>query len=496
MTRDTESVFRGRPESARSAGNLLVMQVCISDAPISPLYRLSIERARAYARRTGADYRLITEGYAGYDPHFALFRAYEMRYAKILCLDCDAIVMDECPDIFELDEFAAAADASAQPGMNPRHYKNGVKGSLGIPKDHVYLNSGVVLFTRDFLDRTAAAVSELFPGYGDPDRNLANQKDQLLLNEVVGKHYGEFHVLEPDWNRWFEPTKARYIHHYAHCSRAEFDEDGLRKRLRPVERPPLGSRRIRFMAWSDRRGTELDPLLDSAKRWGIDVEIIGVGQRFEHGYFAKLDILEDAVRNLPPDEVVLCTDGHDVLYTEDADTILQKFIERNVPLVISAERRFTHQYTSLRAHFDREAPGSSYRYPNSGGMIGRADAILAMLDELRTNDRDKPNGHVWGDYSDGTLVGEYVARRPDKAVLDHECEFFWCTSSEWEMAAREAPIVAGRITNPTTQTQPATVHVPWRQRYGHLLTTLAERLAASKTRIEWKQPLIVAGPRA
>ncbi len=487
-----DKLFPGRPTSRRSAGDRLVVQVCITDEPISPLYQLSIERARAYARRTCADYRLITEGYPGYAPHFAIFRVYEMRYEKIFVVDCDAVIMDECPDVFEHAEFAAVADSSEQPGIDPVSYHSDWKESVGIPMEHIYFNSGVVLFTRDFLDRTVGTVAELLPDYGDPDRKLANQHDQLLLNEVVAKHYGTYRVLEPDWNRWFEPTKAKYIQHYAHCSRGEFDETALRVQLRPIDQPcdaELAGTLMKCFAWADSIGPDLEILSSSADQHGVELEVIGLGMEFDSSLFAKLDALELAVRKLPVDQIVLCTDGYDVLYVDSPDNILQKFLDRNVPLLVSAERLFTHHYTSHREHFNRETVGSPYRYPNSGGLIGRAGAIMEMLDDLRDVDRNEPRSHVWGIYSDGTLVGDYIVRHPEKVALDQDCNIFWCTAGEWEIA-RTSPIIEGRLINATTQTQPSIIHVPWRERYIHVLESLRERLVKPVRKREWCRPVV------
>ncbi|MBT4522960.1 MAG: hypothetical protein HOC23_23410 [Halieaceae bacterium] len=489
----SDHLFPSRGPHKRSSGERLVMQVCIAEEGISPLYRLSIERARAYARRIGADYRLITEGYPGYAPHFAILRAYEMQYEKIFAIDCDAIVMDECPDVFEIGEFAAAADSNTQPGINPVYYQAGRKRSLGIRPEHIYFNSGVVLFTREFLDRTASAVEELIPDYDGSGRDLSNQKDQLLLNEIVGKHYGTYLVLDPDWNGWFEPTRAKYIQHYADCSRAQFDEAALRARLRPIERSSnieFVDSTMRCFAWADSMGPELERLHSSTDNQGVELEVIGLGQEFDRSRFAKLDALELAVRRLPADQVVLCTDGYDVLYVDPPGTILRKFLDRAAPLLFSVERLFTHHYTSHREHFDRESGGSPYRYPNSGGLIGRAGAIMEMLDELRNVDRDEPLGHVWGIFSDQTLVGDYIARHPGKIALDFECDIFWCTAGEWGIAAQNSSIVEGRIWNPTTQTQPSIVHVPWREHYDHVLELLHERLVGPIEKHPWCRPVV------
>ena len=211
-----------------TAGSHLVMQVCISDEPPSSLYRLSIERATLYAARVGAEYHLVTQGFPGYRPHFAKLKAYQMNYAKIFYVDCDAIIMDECPDIFEFDEFSAAADCSGHSGYTAETYNNPRKQQFDMPLEHIYFNSGVMLFTQEFLDRTVDKIQQHLPEH----IHATSQFDQLLLNQVVSKHYGPYRILNPDWNDWYSPRQSKYIQHYSGYTRNQFDEEDVRHHLR------------------------------------------------------------------------------------------------------------------------------------------------------------------------------------------------------------------------------------------------------------------------
>ena len=217
--------LRGDRRARRADESRLVMQVAISDDPPAPLFRLSMERAALYARRTGADYRLITEALPGCRAEFSILEAYNFDYDKIFYVDWDAVILDDCPDIFEYDEFAAAADGDV---AHLTTYNNAVKEQYGMPLDHVYFNSGVVLFPRAFLEETA----QFAHAYLAKHAPAPYQHDQGLLNEVVAKHYGPYRVLSSDWNCWFRPTESRYIQHFCRALRDKFDESALRRQFR------------------------------------------------------------------------------------------------------------------------------------------------------------------------------------------------------------------------------------------------------------------------
>ena len=79
-------------------------------------------------------------------------------------------------------------------------------------------------------------------------------------------------------------------------------------------------------------------------------------------------------------EVVLFTDAYDTLLVQNSAQILQKFYSFNADLIISAESHFwpTEGREEVKDQF--EIYESKWRYLNSGGYIGYAWAIKAMVD--------------------------------------------------------------------------------------------------------------------
>lgn len=82
------------------------------------------------------------------------------------------------------------------------------------------------------------------------------------------------------------------------------------------------------------------------------------------------------VKQLPPDEIILFTDGYDTLLSCSEDEILEKYRKFKKPLVFTAERN-CWPYAGLSARFPASATPA--RFLNCGGFIGKAGVIAFLL---------------------------------------------------------------------------------------------------------------------
>lgn len=233
---------------------------------------------------------------------------------------------------------------------------------------------------------------------------------------------------------------------------------------------------MKAFAWSNSLGPKLDFLMASADKQNIKIDVIGLGYQVDPSFWFKIDALDQAVRGLPGDEMILCTDAYDVLYLDSAGAIEAKFRSFGVPLIFCAERSYFHQLRSYQTFFERTPHGSPYKYLNSGALIGYAEALRDMFCILRGYDRTGPMTLKVGHVCDQTLFGKYCAENPAKVLLDHRCRIFWCMAGEWDDVNERAFIQHGRILNGTTRTLPSILHVPWHQKYMPVLRSLYERL--------------------
>jgi len=173
----------------------------------------------AYADRIGADLivankPLVSTTY----PHFEKFQAHSLlnRYDRILLLDTDLIIRDDCPDLFEevppdkLGAFneGAYADRSGAMQLIREQYNVNLDGWKG-----TYYNTGVTVVSRMH--------KHLFR---KPAQEVCNFYEQTYLNALIHDRKVPVHQLDYRFNRMtvMDPLTgqhrlASYIVHYAGC---------------------------------------------------------------------------------------------------------------------------------------------------------------------------------------------------------------------------------------------------------------------------------------
>lgn len=202
--------------------NNLVLQVNINLATpenrfpvLDHLLEDSVTSARSYAKKLNADYHQFIgpRFYPYYSVCMEKFCVYDKKfenYEKIFLLDTDTIIHNECPNIFIYNEF------SARPEPETRHKKKILKNLLIDNLEHNYFNSGVILFTRDFLSDTKKYVEQLSEIKLCYDKKELDFYDQRIFNSIVSKRHIKYNELEYSWNCVPHYTGTHYITHYMH----------------------------------------------------------------------------------------------------------------------------------------------------------------------------------------------------------------------------------------------------------------------------------------
>ena len=99
---------------------------------------------------------------------------------------------------------------------------------------------------------------------------------------------------------------------------------------------------MKFFSWSDSYDhPDFERLLISARRQNIEIEAIGLGQSFR-SMLTKNSTLLEAVSPLDEDQIVVSTDGHDVLYFAGIERIRERFLAFRSPIVYAAESMCAH----------------------------------------------------------------------------------------------------------------------------------------------------------
>jgi len=185
------------------------------------LYDYSNLKARKYAKKYNADYFCLrSDEWLGkeYSPAYHKLYIYELfkeGYDKIFYIDSDAIVREDCPNIFEYNEFSACKDLSDTPsGIEKQRIKN---EKLNLSKDYNCFCSATVLFDREFYERTKDHWREEL-------KNPQPQHDQSLFNILVDKYYGNYNILDNEWGHW-RKKNGKFISHVPTSSGTKtFDE--------------------------------------------------------------------------------------------------------------------------------------------------------------------------------------------------------------------------------------------------------------------------------
>ena len=151
-------------------------------------------------------------------------------------------------------------------------------------------------------------------------------------------------------------------------------------------------------------------LLDSCDRYGIAMTVLGKNKPLL-GLSHKLIYLEEYLETLKDRDIVLYVDADDVLFLASSEKIKQKFLEMNVPFLISVER-FCWPDAELKNAYPI-AP-TTFKYINSGSFIGYVDQIKQILFDI-----DAPTLK-----NDQGLLTHHYFEHPELYAFDYHCELF------------------------------------------------------------------------
>ena len=213
------------------------------------------------------------------------------------------------------------------------------------------------------------------------------------------------------------------------------------------------------------RTPELERLLDSGRRYGVDIEPLGLGQVWRGGDVAKgpgggqkINLLRPALRQLPPTQPVLFVDGYDTIVSRHAKDILTLWQESGKGAPLFAAEVFCWPDTG-RADDYPEAGDSRYRFLNSGAFIGKAGDLLRILARKVADHEDDQRY-----YTERFLSGKHGI------VLDHRCRLFQCLNGALDDV--EADSGRGMLFNRAMESWPAVIHAngpskPWLENEGY-----------------------------
>lgn len=197
---------------------------------VKDLYQISINQAQKYADETKSDYLQINNCnfLPNKHPMYQRLKFFELdQYDQILYIDCDAVILNNVPNIFELykgHEFSAVigtnwySDSEYNKKVRLRHNKN-----YGANENFYPFCSGVMLISKNFIEKC----KPFWRNYLDMFDDGKNQ-DEGLLNRCVIDLGGHYNQMDPNWGAIWKTGK--YIIHLAGHRKNNFDADKFCKK--------------------------------------------------------------------------------------------------------------------------------------------------------------------------------------------------------------------------------------------------------------------------
>tara|TARA_Y100000389_G_scaffold154199_1_gene154671 strand:- start:459 stop:3212 length:2754 start_codon:yes stop_codon:yes gene_type:complete len=195
----------------------------------------------------------------------------------------------------------------------------------------------------------------------------------------------------------------------------------------------------------------LKRFINSCKTYGLKYEIMGLNSKWNGGNMTygegggkKINLLLDTLNKLNGDQLVLVTDGYDVIMTSNSKEIIDKYKSFNKSVVFATESSCWPD-----KHISSRFPTICCKknlYLNSGGFIGDVASIKKIVAPVPDN------------YDDQRWYTQMFLSDSGKDImtLDYDCKIFQCLNdAETEL---EINYKKSRIYNKSTNTYPCQIH--------------------------------------
>ncbi len=117
---------------------------------------------------------------------------------------------------------------------------------------------------------------------------------------------------------------------------------------------------------------------------------------------------------------LIACDSWDLVFAADAEEVIETYKCFNADIVVSAERNCFP--ADLKEQYDQLPSTSSFKYLNSGFIVGTTDAMLAMLEAMEVE--SIPNDYFDGEknvhFNDQFEVQKIFLKQPVKMELDYQ----------------------------------------------------------------------------
>jgi len=312
----------------------------------------------------------------------------------------------DLPDIYKDYKFALAMENTDEEGYISEKIMNVYRGGAipifwGTSKVKEIFNPSSFIYVNDYSSYEECA-KEIVAISNDKDRLEKMQNAPIFLEN-----------MKVPYDKYYDTPSPQWVIDIANNIKNKLQKGGANPSVHPI-------------AVSTIENEQLKRLTDSAKKYNINIEILGKemntmnlghnnvgtdnGKTRKFGM--KLALPKEYLQTIPDDDIIIFTDAWDVIYLDTTDSIVEKYKKFNKDIVFGSEK--TCWPDSEREKDFIDTKDTVFPYLNSGGYIGKAKTIRDLLniynDEERTDDQ-----RFW--------IDKYLNNK-DKIGLDTNAEIF------------------------------------------------------------------------
>lgn len=162
-------------------------------------------------------------------------------------------------------------------------------------------------------------------------------------------------------------------------------------------------------------------------------------------------------RGIIPTKYIIFTDCWDLVFADKPEEIIEKYKDFNCDLVFSGERNCFP--ADLKDEYDKLPFTSSFKYLNSGFIVGETDALLTTLEAMKVE--EIPNDY-WDDnkghnvhFNDQFEYQKIFIQQPVLMKLDYAQAL---SQTMHDVNAEDIDLTGEKIRNTETGSHPSTIH--------------------------------------
>lgn len=173
--------------------------------------------------------------------------------------------------------------------------------------------------------------------------------------------------------------------------------------------------------------------------------------------------------------IIFC-DSWDLVFCTTPEEIILKFLGMDCDLVISAERNCFP--ADLKEEYDKLPATSSFKYLNSGMIVGYTDKLLETLEamEVEKIPDDYWDGEKNIHFNDQKFYQDIFLKQPVRIKLDYDCSL---SIPLHQVKLDDLDFSESRIRNVETESYPCTFHLNGGAKTGGLREPILSHLNLS-----------------